>query len=69
VKSGKTKDWNRQNGDESHETHSNNWLRMIKFIFAIEDVKQTERKDAEHVNGECDQEEEKESVIPSSNAI
>lgn len=69
MKSGKTKNWNRQYRDERHETHGNNRLCLIKFILAIEDVKQTKRKNTEHVNRKCNQEEEEESVIPSSDAI
>lgn len=69
VKARKAKNGNRQDGDECHQAHGNDGLCLCQLIFAVQHVKQREREYAEHVNGERDEEEEEESVVPAPDAV
>lgn len=54
VKAREAEDGNRQNGDESHQAHGYDGLRLTQSILAVEHVEKREREDAQHVNRECD---------------
>lgn len=69
VEACQSKDRDRQDRDESHQPHRHDWLSLAKTILAVQYVQQRESEYAQHVDRKGDQEEEEETIVPTTDAV